>query len=71
MRVEGSKRRKILALVAAYIDAGRDPSISELAARARLPRSAVIALVDRLESDGYLAIERAPRRRNVYRLVRR
>ncbi|HET7053875.1 MAG TPA: hypothetical protein VFI09_08175 [Solirubrobacterales bacterium] len=68
--IEGSKRRKVLILIAAYLDAGRpDPSISELAARARLRRLAVVAIVDRLERDGWLGVERAPRRRNVYRLL--
>jgi DNA-binding IclR family transcriptional regulator len=67
--VDGQKRRKILVLIGAFLDAGRNPSITELAARARLPRSVVMALVDRLERDQFLGVERAPRQRNTYRLL--
>ncbi len=67
--VEGAKRRKVLVLVAAFIDAGRvDPSISELAARAKLHRGAVVRLVDRLEREGLLTVHRCPNERNRYTL---
>jgi DNA-binding MarR family transcriptional regulator len=73
MRIDGTKRHRVLALIAAYLDAGvDDPSITELAERARLPRIAVVQLVDKLEADGLVEIERAPREdrlaRNRYRL---
>lgn len=67
--VGGTKRRRVLVLIAAYIDAGRDdPSIRELAERAKLPRVAVVAVVDRLERDGWLRVRRAAGRRNRYSL---
>lgn len=70
--VEGSKRRKVLALIGIFADADRDdPSISELAARARLRRLAVVAIVDHLERDGHLAVQREPGRRNRYKLLDR
>jgi DNA-binding MarR family transcriptional regulator len=70
--LEGTKRRKILVLIAAYLDAGRDnPSITELAARARLRRIAVVGIVDHLEREGHLAVEREPNRRNRYSLLDR
>ncbi len=68
--IEGRKRRAVLILIAAYLDAGRrDPSVAELAGRTQLRRLAVVAIVDRLERDGWLGIERAPRRRNRYTLL--
>lgn len=74
MRVDagGRKRRALLVLIAGYRDAGvLDPSIRELARDAQLPRRVASDLVDRLERDGLVAIERGdPRRqeRNVYTL---
>lgn len=69
MPVGGHKRQKVLVLIAAYIDAGRDdPSIRELAERAKLHRVAVVAVVDRLECDGWLRVQRAAGRRNRYSL---
>jgi DNA-binding MarR family transcriptional regulator len=73
MRLNGQKRHRVLALVAAYLDAGiDDPSIAELAARARLGRYVVVQLVDKLEADGFITIERGcreARERNRYRLL--
>jgi DNA-binding MarR family transcriptional regulator len=68
--IDGSKRRKALLMVAAFIDAGRsNPSISELAARARLRRLAVVAIVDRLEREGWLEVERCKGQHNRYTLL--
>jgi DNA-binding MarR family transcriptional regulator len=68
----GAKARRVLVLVAAYIDAGRpDPSIRELAERAELHRVAVVAIVDQLEARGLLIIERGDTpagERNTYRV---
>jgi DNA-binding MarR family transcriptional regulator len=72
--VEGTKRRKVLATIAACLDVGRDdPSISELARRAKLSRLAVVAIVDRLERDGLLEVERGLQSvdRNRYSLLDR
>jgi DNA-binding MarR family transcriptional regulator len=59
--VEGRKRRKLLALVAAHHDAGHDPSVRELARRMGLDWRKVDALLRRLEEDGWLATEQRPR----------
>ncbi len=68
--VTGQKRRKLLVLIAAYIDAGRaDPSIRELSKRLKLQRFVVIALVDALERDGLLTVQRASGERNRYALI--
>ena len=68
--VDGSKRRKVLALIGVFADTGRpDPSISELAARSDLDRETVVAVVDRLEADGLLDVRRGDVHagdRNVY-----
>lgn len=68
--IEGRKRRAVLVLIAAYLDAGRcDPSIGELADRTRLRRLAVVAIVDRLQRDGWLDVKRHRGRRNRYALL--
>jgi DNA-binding MarR family transcriptional regulator len=61
---KGRKRHKLLVLIGAYHDTGVDPSVRMLAARTGLPRAAVIRLVDALERDGLLEVERrsAPQR---------
>lgn len=69
--IDGTKRRKVLVLIAAYADAGeKSPSIRELAERARLDRLIVANVVDRLARDGLLEVDwrAGPDRRNVYRL---
>ncbi|HET7052461.1 MAG TPA: hypothetical protein VFI09_00920 [Solirubrobacterales bacterium] len=68
--VEGTKRRKVLVLIAAYADAGRDdPAISELSQRSGLTYRQVVFVVDRLEADGWLEVRRSHQRRNRYRLL--
>lgn len=67
--VAGSKRRKVLVVIAAYADAGvPNPSISQIVSRTKLPRPAVVGLVDLLEHDGLLEIHRSPGVRNRYRV---
>jgi DNA-binding IclR family transcriptional regulator len=67
--IGGGKRRKVLALVAAYFDGGADlsPPITELAERAQLPVPKLCAVCDRLVADGWLAdrSSRARKRRYV------
>jgi DNA-binding MarR family transcriptional regulator len=71
MSIEGNKRRKVLLAVALYADSGRaDPSIGELVQRTKLPRSAVVSIVDMLDRDGLLEVRRgacALGQRNAYR----
>lgn len=69
MPIHGRKRRAVLILIAVYLDAGKAPSITELAARTRLRRLEVIPIVDRLERDGFLAVKRTPHQRNRYTLL--
>jgi hypothetical protein len=70
LRIDGRKRHTILALIAAFTDAGiSDPSINEIAIAAKLPKVAVIRVVDALEADGLIAIKRSPAERNVYELL--
>lgn len=69
--ITGSKRRRVLLAVALYLDCGRsDPSIRELAERAKLPRGAVVSIISLLDCDGLLEVRRgdcAAGERNVYR----
>ena len=68
--VGGTKRRKVVAMLGAYADAGiSDPSIRELAAGTRLPKPVVCKLVDKLEEDGLVDIKRSRGERNVYTLL--
>jgi hypothetical protein len=73
--VEGSKRKRVLAVIAAYLDEGYAPSVREIAERAKVPgaRSRIprtLALLRRLEADGLLRIESAPPPgRNRYEIV--
>lgn len=69
--IHGAKRLKTLLLIAAWIDAGHQPSIGELAARLGLHRVAVVALIDHLERDGLLEVERRWPERNAYRIPER
>ena len=67
----GSKRQKVLVLIAAYLDAGESsPSIRDLAGRCHLDAPLVALLVSRLARDGLIEVEwrAGPERRNVYRL---
>ena len=57
---KGRKRHKLLVLIGAYHDAGVDPSVRMLAARTGLTTAAVSRLVDALERDGLLDVERRP-----------
>jgi hypothetical protein len=57
---KGRKRHKLLVLIAAYHDAGCHPSVRMLAGRTGLTRASVIRLVDALERDGLLEVERRP-----------
>ena len=70
----GNKRRKVLLAVGIFLDCERpDPSITEIAARTRLPRGAVVSIVDGLEAAGLLAIHRgncAAGERNAYSFPR-
>jgi DNA-binding transcriptional ArsR family regulator len=53
MNIAGGKRRKVVALIAAYIDGGcRPPTTGQLAHRLGLSRLTVAALLGRLERDG-------------------
>jgi hypothetical protein len=53
MNIAGGKRRKVLALIAAYVDGGcRPPTTRRLADRLGLSRQKVTALLGRLERDG-------------------
>jgi DNA-binding MarR family transcriptional regulator len=71
--IDGSKGRKVLVLIAAWLDAGvDDPAISRIAKRARLPKEVTSDVVDRLERDGLIAIRRGDktrRERNHYSLT--
>lgn len=68
--VGGNKRRKLALLIGAYIDAGiNDPSIRMLAMRTGLDARVVVTLVDRLERDGFLAVDRRRGERNRYSLI--
>ena len=57
MRPEGRKRRRVLALVAAYLDASHDRvTVVELSERLKLPPRQVAGILRRLEADGYLVV---------------
>jgi DNA-binding PadR family transcriptional regulator len=72
--VEGAKRRRLLVAIAAYQDEGHQPSVTELADRAKLTGwRQVDILLRALEAEGLLEVDWSPprrqgRRRNVYRL---
>ena len=72
MRVEtGSKRRKLLVLIATYADAGEEsPAAGTLAAKLGRPVPVLDALLAALEREGLLEVERRPPpQRNAYRVV--
>lgn len=73
MSIEGSKKKKIAVLIGVYLDAGkRDPSISELARRAKLRPIVVVGVVAALEKAGILEVQRGDikkQERNRYRLL--
>lgn len=73
MSIDGRKRKAVLLAIAIYTDAGRnDPSIRELAARAKLSRGVVVSVIDRLQADGLLAVRRGDNKageRNRYALT--
>lgn len=68
--VTGTKRRKVFVAIALFADGGRaDPSISEIAERAKLSRCAVVSIVDMLDRVGLLEVTRGDHglgQRNVY-----
>jgi hypothetical protein len=71
LAIEGTKRRKLLCLIAAYQDAGHAPSVRELAERIDGVRSVrqLDGLLRALERDEWLRVEwssKGSRRRNVY-----
>jgi len=69
--VGGNKRRKVLVLIAAFLDTGESsPSIRQLSERCHLDRPLVCQLVSRLARDGLIEVEwrAGPERRNIYRL---
>jgi len=61
--IEGAKRKRVLAVIAAYHDEGHAPSVRKIASRAKLPASrrdagrVAIALLRRLEADGLVRID--------------
>ncbi len=62
MPLEGAKRRKVLALVAAFTDGGEPtPSVHALADRLGWHVAKVDALVRRLEQDGFVTVEKRRR----------
>lgn len=56
--IEGEKRRRVLAVIAAFQDEGHQPSLAEIAERANLDRGwrQAQALVLRLERGGLLRV---------------
>lgn len=70
--VKGRKRKRLLGLLGVYLDLGRAPSITELCERMQVPRVAVVALLDDLEADGLISIQRGNRptgERSTYRFL--
>lgn len=65
--IEGEKRKRILAVIAAFHDEGVQPSLREIAIRAKVARGTrkqhrhLLALLRRLEEDGHLEIRWATR----------
>ena len=72
--IEGQRRRRVLAVIAAYLDEGHAPSLREIAERAKVDDwKRAQALVKRLEADGLLRVEwvKTPHRsrRNRYEIL--
>jgi hypothetical protein len=64
LRIEGTKRRKMLALLAAYTDGGRPaPPVQELADRLGFRMPTTLGLLRRLEQDGFLIATKGGRGR--------
>ena len=64
LRIEGTKRRKTLALLAAYTDGGRPaPPVAELADSLGFRMPTTLGLLRRLEQDGFLLATRGGRGR--------
>jgi hypothetical protein len=57
-KVAGTKRRRVLALIALFLDAGADPTIAELSKRSGFDIRTVMALIEGLEADGVLVVDR-------------
>lgn len=76
-QLDGTKRRRVLAVIAAFLDEEHAPSLREIAERAGLDGwEQARHLVKRLEADGLLAVKWAPRAaqrrygaRNRYRVL--
>lgn len=61
LRLDGAERRRVLGLIAVSIDRGNpSPTITELCRATRLPRPAVVAVIEGLEAEGLLAVQRGP-----------
>jgi hypothetical protein len=57
--LRGAKRRRLLGLLAVAADRGlRSPSIGELSRASGYPRALVVSLIDSLERDGLLVVDR-------------
>ena len=59
--IEGRKRKRVMAVIAAFQDEGHAPSCREIAERAKLPRGGrdvwlLLGLLRRLEADGLLQV---------------
>ena len=75
--IDGSKRKRVLAVIAAYHDEGREPTVRDIGRRAKLVRAdghvkakLVLMLLQRLEADGLLRVEWAtPPARNRYEVT--
>jgi len=70
--IQGAKRKRVLAVIAAYHDEGHAPSLREIAERAKLRQGKgavpiLMALLRHLEADGLLRVDWAsPPARNRY-----
>lgn len=75
--VQGGKRKRVLAVIAAYHDECHAPSITEIATRAKIAGASrnararmTLGLIRRLEADGLLRVEWAsPPARNGYEIM--
>jgi DNA-binding PadR family transcriptional regulator len=75
--IEGRKRKRLLAVIAAYQDEGYAPSVREIGTRAKVLRAGkphvptVLVLLRRLEADGLLRVKwaNAGKARNRYEVV--
>lgn len=75
--IEGRKRKRVLASIAAYHDEGDTPSVRQIGRRAKLTGvdghvkvRLVLTLLQRLEADGLLRVDWAqPPERNRYEVL--